>query len=81
MDAISFLERCKQQFNIIFADPPFDWDKYNRIPELVFEKNLLLPDGFLVIEHTLGVDFQTHNKLYQQRKYGKVHFSIFAENI
>jgi len=81
MDAISFLERCKQQFNIIFADPPFDWDKYNRIPELVFEKKLLLTDGFLVIEHALDIDFQSHNKLYQQRKYGKVHFSIFAENI
>ncbi len=81
MDAISFLTGSKQQFNIIFADPPYDWDNYNVIPELVFEKNLLLPDGFLVIEHSTYVNFNTHPKFYQQRVYGKVNFSIFAENL
>ena len=81
MDALAFLTICRQQYNIIFADPPFDWDKYNRIPELVFEKNLLFPDGFLVIEHSAYINFSTHSKLYQQRTYGKVNFSIFAENI
>ena len=81
MDALSFLGRGTQAVNIIFADPPYDWDKYNRIPELVFEKNLLLPNGFLVIEHDISLDFKAHPKFYQQRAYGKVNFSIFAENL
>jgi 16S rRNA (guanine(966)-N(2))-methyltransferase RsmD len=81
MDVFSFLARNTQQFNIIFADPPYDCDKYNMIVELVFEKNLLLPDGFLVIEHAEDENFQTHPKFYQQRIYGKVNFSIFAENL
>ena len=80
-DAIAYLKRISQQFNIIFADPPYDWGNYMTIPELVFEKQLLLPDGFLVIEHSSLIDFQTHPKFYQLRNYGKVHFSIFAENL
>ena len=81
MNAITFLERNNQAVNIIFADPPYDWDKYDRIPELIFEKKLLLPNGFLVIEHDINVDFQSHPKFYQLRTYGKVNFSIFAENL
>jgi 16S rRNA (guanine(966)-N(2))-methyltransferase RsmD len=81
MDALAFLDKSIKAVNIIFADPPFDWDKHHRIPELVFEKNLLLPDGFLIIEHDASIHFKTHPKLYQQRKFGKVNFSIFAENL
>ena len=81
IDALSFLDRCKQQFNIIFADPPYYWQGHKNIPELVFEKKLLLTDGFLVIEHDNQIDFQNHPKFYQQRMYGKVNFSIFAENL
>jgi 16S rRNA (guanine(966)-N(2))-methyltransferase RsmD len=80
-DAIRFLTNCKQTFNVIFADPPYDWNKYNDIPQLVFDNNLLCKDGFLVIEHAVEVNFQQHPKFYQQRNYGKVNFSIFAENL
>ena len=80
-DILPFLGHCMQRFNIIFADPPYDWDGYPRIPELVFENSLLLPDGFLIIEHPKTVSFETHPKFYQQRTYGKVNFSFFAENL
>jgi 16S rRNA (guanine(966)-N(2))-methyltransferase RsmD len=81
MDALAFLDRNRQAVNIIFADPPYDWKQHHRIPELVFDRNLLLPNGFLIIEHDASVDFKTHPKLYQHRKFGKVNFSIFAENL
>ena len=67
------------QFNVIFADPPYDWNGYHSIPELVFNNNLLLPDGFLVIEHSEQISFKDYQKFYQQRNYGKVNFSILAE--
>jgi len=80
-DAIRFLTDCKQTFNVIFADPPYDWNKYDAIPQLVFGNNLLCKDGFLVIEHAVEVNLQNRPKFYQQRHYGKVNFSIFAENL
>ncbi len=81
VDAVAFLKTCKMQFNVIFADPPYDWNGYHSIPELVFNNNLLLPDGFLVIEHSEQISFKDYQKFYQQRNYGKVNFSIFAENL
>ncbi len=80
-DILPFLERCTQKFNIIFADPPFNWDSYPRIPELVFQNGLLLPDGFLVIEHPVSVSFEDQPHFFQHRVYGRVHFSFFAENL
>lgn len=81
VECLAFLKTAKMKFNIIFADPPYDWDNYAAIPELVFSNNLLLPDGFLVIEHPKEIAFKEHPKFYQQRIYGKVNFSIFAENL
>jgi 16S rRNA (guanine(966)-N(2))-methyltransferase RsmD len=78
-DAFSYLSGSSRQFNIIFADPPYDCDKYDRILEQVFERNMLLPNGFLVLEHDKSKNFQTHPKFYQQRIYGKVNFSIFVD--
>lgn len=80
-DIIQFLNLCRQSFNVIFADPPYNWEHYASIPELVFGNHLLLPDGFLVIEHPAGIRFEEHPKFYQHRVYGRVNFSIFAENL
>lgn len=80
-DALNFLGHCMQPFNIIFADPPYDWDGYMRIPELVFGNGLLQPDGFLVLEHPGTLDFGELPHFFQHRSYGRVNFSFFAENL
>ncbi|MBO4402857.1 MAG: RsmD family RNA methyltransferase [Bacteroidales bacterium] len=80
-DVLAFLGQCTQKFNVIFADPPYRWENHAQIPALVFERNLLLPDGFLVMEHPADIRFDEHPKFYQRRVYGRVNFSIFAENL
>lgn len=80
-DVITFLQNKHGKYNIIFADPPYDWTAFYMIPELVFTNDMLLPDGFLIIEHPKDIDFKNHKKFYQHRSYGKVNFSIFAENL
>ncbi len=80
-DLIHFLGNCMQKFNIIFADPPYAWDGFQQIPDLVFKNELLLPDGFLIIEHPGSISFETHDKFFQHRTYGRVNFSFFAENL
>ncbi|MDR1793529.1 MAG: RsmD family RNA methyltransferase [Bacteroidales bacterium] len=80
-DAVAFLLSCRQQYNVIFADPPYTYTDYAAIVDAVFEKERLLPDGFLIIEHSAVIDFSQDDKFYQQRNYGKVNFSIFAQNL
>lgn len=77
-DAFTFTQRCKQQFDIIFADPPYDLSNIEQIVNNVFEHNLLKPDGWLVMEHSKIYDFSQHPKFYQHRKYGKVNFTFLV---
>jgi len=73
-----FLKTCTGKFDVIFADPPYEMEGIEKIPELVFEKQLLGKGGWLVIEHSAKKTF-TSEYLVQKRNYGKVNFSIFEQ--
>ena len=76
-DAFRFIKSCKQQFDFIFADPPYALKELPTIPSLIFEKNLLKPDGVFVFEHGKDHDFSKHPNFVEHRSYGSVNFSIF----
>lgn len=78
-DVFLFLGICKEQYDIIFADPPYSHNEIPKIPVLVFEKNLLNPDGWLIVEHPKEVDLSELPHFWQHRTYGKVNFSIFKD--
>lgn len=82
-DVFKFLKGQKLPFDLIFADPPYDMEAslYQEIVKLVFEKNLLQPEGTLVIEHSKGVSYIDHPHIFDERNYGKVHFSFFSPAI
>jgi 16S rRNA (guanine(966)-N(2))-methyltransferase RsmD len=75
-DCIKYLENCKQQFNFIFADPPYDYENYQEMKDLIINKNLIKGEGLLIIEHNKDTQFEGEN--VKLRKYGTVHFSIFS---
>lgn len=77
-DAFQFTERSKQQFDVIFADPPYDMEGIKKIVDNVFNNNLLKSDGWLVMEHSRALDFSQHPKFYEHRKYGKLNFSFLV---
>ena len=77
-DAFQFTERCKQKFDIIFADPPYDLPGTEKIVDNVFNNQLLNPDGWLIMEHSREHDFSQHPKFYEHRKYGKLNFSFLV---
>jgi 16S rRNA (guanine966-N2)-methyltransferase len=76
-DVFLFLKICKEQYHIIFADPPYDHPDIAQIPVLVFEKNLLAENGWLIVEHGAETDLSTLEHFLELRTYGKVNFSIF----
>lgn len=80
-DAFKFLERNNQNFDLIFADPPYDMEqnKFLKLIDLVFDRDLLNEDGVLIIEHGKNTDLSDHNRLTQQRKYGSNIFSFFEK--
>jgi 16S rRNA (guanine966-N2)-methyltransferase len=76
-DAYKFLKNCRIQFDIIFADPPYDFKGVEQIPELVFSRNLLNTNGWLIIEHSKRTDLSKQTNYAETRNYGNVHFSFF----
>ena len=76
-DVFRFIKSCKMQFDFIFADPPYALKELPTIPSLIFEKNLLKPDGVFVFEHGKDQDFSSHPNFVEHRSYGSVNFSIF----
>ena len=76
-DVFAFLKKPQGQFDLIFADPPYELEKIDELPGLVFEKKLLRTDGYFVLEHSRNYDFSSAPGFYQHRKYGNVNFSLF----
>jgi 16S rRNA (guanine(966)-N(2))-methyltransferase RsmD len=78
-DVYKFLERTHLKANIIFADPPyaFTQEQFERIAELVFERDLLLEDGFLIIEHAKETKMEETPNFSFSKSYGGSVFSFF----
>ncbi|MBO4464486.1 MAG: 16S rRNA (guanine(966)-N(2))-methyltransferase RsmD [Prevotella sp.] len=76
-DVFRFIKGCHQQFDFIFADPPYALKELPQIPDLIFEHNLLAPDGVFVFEHGKDNDFSQHPRFVEHRSYGSVNFSLF----
>lgn len=76
-DVFRFLKACHQQFDLIFADPPYALPELPTIPDLIFQHELLKPEGILVFEHGKGNDFSGHPHFVEHRAYGSVNFSLF----
>ncbi len=77
-DAFRFVPNCKQSYDIVFADPPYDHPHFAKIVELVLSTGITKPDGTFIIEHSKQYDFSTLPHFLELRKYGHVHFSIFT---
>lgn len=78
-DVFSFLEKHQGTYDVIFADPPYDFsdEQFHKIPDLVFENDLLSSKGTLVIEHSQQTDLSSHKYFTQAKRYGGCMFSFF----
>jgi len=77
-DVFRFLENCRQQFDVIFADPPYSLKELEKIPLLIIENQLLKNDGIFIMEHPKEYDFSSLPYFNQRRTYGAVNFSVFV---
>jgi 16S rRNA (guanine(966)-N(2))-methyltransferase RsmD len=76
-DALQFVNRAYQKWDVIFADPPYDYGSYVELIDTILSKNILKEGGILIIEHGSENNFSEHPKLKDHRKYGHVQFSFF----
>ena len=76
-DVFKFLNSCRIQYDLIFADPPYALEQLPTLPDAILSRDILKKDGWLVIEHGKDTDFCSHPRHVETRQYGSVHFSFF----
>lgn len=79
-DVFKFVTSCRQSFDVIFADPPYDLPRFAQVPELVLNSSLVHDGTLFIMEHPREHDFSALPHFSQQRVYGKVNFSLFEIN-
>ncbi|HCV42014.1 MAG TPA: 16S rRNA (guanine(966)-N(2))-methyltransferase RsmD [Bacteroidetes bacterium] len=79
MDAMQFLRRSQDRFDLVFADPPYAYDETASIPSVVFQDKILKRHGYLLIEHASKLEFSS-TPLYHagpSRKFGRTVVTFF----
>ncbi len=77
-DVFGFIDRDFNSYDLIFADPPYDFEHYDQLVDKIFLKKMLREEGLLVVEHQVRSDLSELPYFQSTRKYGNVRFSFFA---
>ncbi len=76
-DVFRFIDTCTDKYDFIFAGPPYALATIDNLPLKIFEKELLNPGGWFVLEHTPRNDYKKFTHYKTERNYGTTIFSIF----
>lgn len=79
-DVFKFMKQSREQYDFIFAGPPYALQNIDDLPMLVFEKNMLASGGIFVLEHTPRNDYQNHPHFKRMKNYGTTVFSFFTQS-
>ena len=80
MEVFKFLEHCLENFDFIFAGPPYALTTIDELPKIIFEKKLLKDNGWFILEHTPANNYEKFPGYKTQRNYGTTIFSIFINS-
>ncbi|HIJ60001.1 MAG TPA: 16S rRNA (guanine(966)-N(2))-methyltransferase RsmD [Nitrospirae bacterium] len=81
-DCLKFLKTTDECFDIIFADPPYYYEKYDELFSLINNFELLKDKGLFVIEHSSKKNiFQviSNMEFIKSYKYGDTSLSFFKK--
>jgi len=77
LDIFMYLRTCTQQFDFIFAGPPYALGAIDEIPRIIVHQKLIAAGGFFVLEHTPRNNYETFDGFSFARNYGTTVFSFF----
>lgn len=77
MEVFKFLEGCSNQYDFIFAGPPYALETIDELPKIIVAQKLIAEDGLFVLEHTPRNHYENYEGFVKQRNYGTTIFSFF----
>ena len=77
-DAVSFLMRAENTYDIIYVDPPYKAEIYQKL--LALSVNALKDGGIVIFEGEKPFDGQADGLIkYDERKYGRAHLTFYKK--
>lgn len=76
-DVFRFIRSCREKFDFIFADPPYDHPQFDEVIDLILKSQTLKDGTVVIIEHSKAHEYSSLPYFRQHRVYGSVNFSIF----
>ena len=76
-DVFRFLAKPRDNYDMVFADPPYNHPRFGEIPELIMRSGVVKPGGLVIVEHSGSFDFSSMPEFVERRSYGSVNFSFF----
>jgi len=73
----TWLDVCTKQYDIIFADPPYDIKWLGDLPSMVMKSAAVKDDTVFILEHPKRINFSDNEWFREHRYYGNVNFSFF----
>ncbi|MEJ7611885.1 MAG: RsmD family RNA methyltransferase [Ferruginibacter sp.] len=76
-EVFGFIKSCTEKYDLIFAGPPYALATIDELPLRIFEKELLSPGGWFILEHTPRNDYRKFEQYCRERNYGTTIFTVF----
>jgi len=77
LDVFQFIESCTDQYDYIFAGPPYALGTIDELPRQIVAGGLIAPECYFVLEHTPRNNYEGFAGFEMQRNYGTTVFSFF----
>ncbi|MDA0987138.1 MAG: 16S rRNA (guanine(966)-N(2))-methyltransferase RsmD [Bacteroidetes bacterium] len=77
-----FLKNNNSEYNLVFADPPYEYQLTRNLPGIICDK-ILSKNGYLLIEHITSLEFPKSD-LYNveiQKRFGRTTVTYFTKKI
>ncbi|NCI46300.1 RsmD family RNA methyltransferase [Sediminibacterium soli] len=78
MDVFAYLNSSAEEFNFIFAGPPYALGTIDELPKIIVARQMIRKGGFFVLEHTPRNRYETFEGFGFTRNYGSTLFSFFT---
>lgn len=77
-DTLKNLVKLDKKADVIFIDPPYESDLYERTLALIKEKSFLKEDGIIILEHPIDKEIKNNGfELIKAKTYGNKQISFY----
>lgn len=82
-DVVAALPRVRETFDIVYADPPYDYRAYDQLLDAIKAHVSLTPEALVAVEHRRRSDpFKAYRgplQMARRAEYGEVWITLFAD--